>query len=84
MAMSVQGAALTHLKQYAAAEHLLLGSLPGLKESPISDLEDKGRVRLQQLYLAWGKPGQASLYRKSSMSIGDVATPARADMSNDE
>ena len=31
-------------------------SLPGLGKAPIPNLEDRGRERLAELYLAWGKP----------------------------
>ena len=62
MAMNVRGAALTGLRQFSAAEKLLRDSLAGLASAPIPGLREKGRLRLQQLYLDWGKPVQAAQF----------------------
>ncbi len=63
MAKNVQGAALTGLGRYAEAEKLLLASLPDLAGSPIADLPQRGRARLAELYIAWGKPEKARKVR---------------------
>ncbi len=63
MAKNVEGAALVGLKDYRNAEPLLVGSLGALSAAPIPDLPQRGRIRLAELYTAWGKPGQASKYR---------------------
>ena len=63
---SVEGASLTMLDQFEAAELLLLESYRILKDSPgggsragyIADT----RQFLVDLYSAWGKPEQASIY----------------------
>jgi len=62
MAKNVQGAALAGLRRYAEAEKLLLASLPALSGSPISDMTQRGRARLADLYTAWGKPEEAAKY----------------------
>jgi tetratricopeptide (TPR) repeat protein len=62
-ARSTEGAALARLGDFAAAESLLLASLPGLENSPIPGLPEVGRQRLRELYLAWGRPAQAARYR---------------------
>jgi tetratricopeptide (TPR) repeat protein len=62
MATNVQGAALAGLGRYAEAEKLLLSSLPNLSGSPISDLPQRGRARLADLYTAWGRPEDAARY----------------------
>jgi len=59
-AMNVEGAALAKLGRYDEAERLMLASLPGLKQSPIPDLDATGRRRLVELYSAWGRPDRAS------------------------
>ena len=64
MAKNVQGAALTGLGRYAEAEKLLLASLPALAGSPISQLPQRGRARLQELYVAWGKPEKAARFAR--------------------
>ena len=66
MARNAEGAALTGLGQYAAAEKLLLASLPRLSGSPIPDLSRSGRLRLTELYTRWGKPDEARKYRDVS------------------
>jgi serine/threonine-protein kinase len=65
MARNVQGAALTGLGRYAAAEKLLLASRPALAGSPLADLPDRGRERLEALYIAWGKPEEAAKYARA-------------------
>jgi tetratricopeptide (TPR) repeat protein len=62
-AKSVEGAALTGLREYQAAEPLLLQSVDGLKDSPLPGLPASGRIRLAELYTAWGKPEQALKFR---------------------
>jgi tetratricopeptide (TPR) repeat protein len=62
MAKNVQGAALVGLGRYPEAEKLLLSSLPALAGSPISSLPGRGRARLAELYVAWGKPEKADKY----------------------
>ena len=65
-ASSVEGSSLAHLKQFEKAEKMLLDSHATLKEGPGSG----GRTvyvqitvgYLADLYQAWGKPDQASLY----------------------
>jgi Flp pilus assembly protein TadD len=64
MAKNAEGAALAGLHDYAAAEPLLLGSLDGLRDSPLPDLVRSGRDRLANLYTAWGRPELASPYRE--------------------
>lgn len=59
-AMNVEGAALARLGRFAEAEKLILASLPGLRQSPIPDLDATGRRRLAELYSAWGRPERAS------------------------
>ena len=63
MAKNTQGAALTGLRRYKEAEPLLVGSLKGLKGSPVPDLPARGRQRLVELYTAWGKPEEAIKYK---------------------
>lgn len=65
MARNEQGAALTGLRRYAQAEKLLLASLPNLDGSPIADLPERGRARLEALYAAWGKPAEAAKYART-------------------
>jgi tetratricopeptide (TPR) repeat protein len=62
-ARSVEGAALAKLGQYAEAEKLLLASRAPLAQAPIADLESKTRRRLEDLYVAWGKPEKAEELR---------------------
>jgi tetratricopeptide (TPR) repeat protein len=64
-AKSVEGAALTGLREYQAAEPLLLQSVDGLKDSPLPGLPASGRIRLAELYTAWGKPEQALKFRSN-------------------
>ena len=64
MAKNVQGAALVGLGRYPEAERLLLASLPALAGSPISSLPARGRARLAELYVAWGKPEKAEKYAR--------------------
>ena len=59
-AMYAEGSALLALGEFEHAESLLLNSQPGLEQAPIPDLSDKGRQRLAELYLAWGKPDKAA------------------------
>ncbi len=65
MARNVEGAALVGLGDYKDAEPLLLGSLDGLSGAPIADLPERGRIRLAELYTAWGKPEQAIKYKNN-------------------
>jgi hypothetical protein len=65
MAANVEGAALTGLRDYAAAEPLLVDSLPHLAGSPIPDLQARGRERLARLYAAWGRPAEAARYARA-------------------
>jgi hypothetical protein len=65
-AMNVEGAAREKLGEYAAAERLLLDSRPGLSQSPIPELAERGRIRLVELYTAWGKPEEARKFRASN------------------
>jgi serine/threonine-protein kinase len=62
-ARNVEGAALTNIGQYARAEQLLLGSLAPLVDAPIPGLQDRGRARLHDLYVAWGRPVEAAKFR---------------------
>jgi tetratricopeptide (TPR) repeat protein len=62
-AATVEGAALTRLGDYEAAERLLLASVEPLTQAPIPGLAEQNRERLATLYSAWGKPEQASKYR---------------------
>lgn len=62
-AKAAEGAALTGLQRYADAEPLLTSSLPSLASAPIPGLQQKGRSRLVDLYLAWGQPAKAERYR---------------------
>jgi hypothetical protein len=64
-AMNVKGAALTQLRKFPEAERLLLDSRDALGQSPIPNLAEKGRIRLADLYAAWGKPGEAAKYRRT-------------------
>ncbi len=59
---NVEGHALAGLGRYAEAESILLGSLDGLEQAPIPDLAEKGRQRMAEFYLAWGRPEQAANY----------------------
>ena len=63
-AKNTEGAARAAMGDYAAAERLLLDSQAGLAESPIPHMQESGRSRLADLYLAWGKPGEAYKYRR--------------------
>lgn len=62
MAKNTQGAALTGLGRFPEAEKLLLASRPALVGSPLADLPERGRARLEALYVAWGKPEDAAKY----------------------
>lgn len=62
MAANAEGAALTGLREFAAAEPLLVESLPHLAGAPIPDLQARGRERLARLYAAWGRPADAARY----------------------
>ncbi len=66
MAQNVQGAALAGLGRYAEAEKLLLASRPALAGSPLADLPEEGRARLEALYNAWGKPEEAAKYARAN------------------
>lgn len=65
MAENAEGAALAGLRQYTAAEALLLDSLPRLAGAPIPDLQARGRERLARLYAAWGRPADAARYARA-------------------
>jgi len=67
-ARSVEGAALAKLGQYERGEELLLGSLEPLADAPIPGLQDSGRSRLRDLYVAWGRPEDAARYRETTRS----------------
>jgi tetratricopeptide (TPR) repeat protein len=62
-ARNVEGTALVKLGEYARAEPLLLGSLAPLADAPIPGLQERGRTRLYDLYVAWGRPAEAAKYR---------------------
>lgn len=61
-AMATEGAALTGLGDYAGAEPLLLESQAGLEQSPIPRMAERGRIRIVELYTAWGRPEEARRY----------------------
>jgi tetratricopeptide (TPR) repeat protein len=61
-ALSTEGTAIAKLGDFAAAEPMLLASLPGLENSPIPGLPAVGRQRLRELYVAWGRPADAARY----------------------
>lgn len=69
-AQSMLGAALLDQKKYAAAEHALLAGYEGMKQREASlPIKDRRRLtfvlrRLVRLYGAWGKPDEASKWRK--------------------
>ncbi len=63
-ARNVEGTALAKLGEYARAEPLLLGSLAPLADAPIPGLPARGRQRLHDLYVAWGRPAEAAKYRE--------------------
>jgi serine/threonine-protein kinase len=65
-AMNTEGAALVRLGSYAQAEPLLLASRAGLEQAPVPGLAERGRVRLVELYTAWGRPEEAAKYRSRS------------------
>jgi tetratricopeptide (TPR) repeat protein len=71
-ALNTEGAALTRLGDFAAAEPLLLGSLPGLEGSPIPGLPARGRQRLHDLYMASGRPGEAARYSDPARTPGSA------------
>jgi tetratricopeptide (TPR) repeat protein len=66
-AVNNEGAALTRLGDFAAAEQLLLKSLPALSVASLPGLEARGRQRLAELYTAWGRPADAARYRSAAM-----------------
>jgi len=63
-AMNAEGAAQEKLGKYEEAERLLLASRDGLDKAPLPGLPEQGRVRLVELYNAWGKPEQAAKFRR--------------------
>ena len=65
-ALSAEGAALTRLEAYHEAESLLLASREPLEHAQISGVVEQHRLRLAELYTAWGKPGIADKYRASN------------------
>jgi tetratricopeptide (TPR) repeat protein len=65
-AVNNEGAALTRLGDFAAAEQLLLKSLPALSVASLPGLEARGRQRLAELYAAWGRPADAARYRSAA------------------
>lgn len=62
-ARNVEGAALARLGDYARAETVLLDSLAPLANAPIPGLQERGRARLHDLYVSWGRPADAAKYR---------------------
>jgi hypothetical protein len=56
-------AALMRMNRFAEAEPMLVGSQAGLKLAPISNLADRGRLRLIGLYQPWGKPDEVQKLR---------------------
>jgi hypothetical protein len=52
----------TNLGDHAGAEPLLLESQAGLEQSPIPRMAERGRIRVVELYTAWGRPEQARKY----------------------
>ena len=69
-ALNTEGAALTKLGDFARAEPLLLGSLPGLEGSPIPGLPARGHQRLHDLYMASGRPDLAARYSDPARTPG--------------
>jgi tetratricopeptide (TPR) repeat protein len=63
VARNTEGAALARLGEFARAEPLLLDSLALLADAPIPGLPARGRQRLHDLYVAWGRPAEAAKYR---------------------
>ncbi|MBT8110190.1 MAG: toll/interleukin-1 receptor domain-containing protein [Gammaproteobacteria bacterium] len=62
-ATNVEGSALAGIGDYAQAEPLMLASLAGLEQAPIPNLAEEGRMRLADMYVAWGRPEEAAKYR---------------------
>jgi tetratricopeptide (TPR) repeat protein len=62
-AKNVEGSALAGIGDYDAAEPLLLSSLAGLEQGPIPALAEQAKIRLTQLYTAWGRPDEAAKYQ---------------------
>ena len=62
-AMNIEGAALMRMGRYSEAEPLLVASQAGLKNAPIPNLADRGKLRLIELYQRWGKPELATKVR---------------------
>jgi tetratricopeptide (TPR) repeat protein len=69
-ARNSEGAALTRLRRFAEAEKLLLESLDGLQRAPIPDLAERGRARLAELYVAWGRAEEARRYQLAGAAPG--------------
>jgi tetratricopeptide (TPR) repeat protein len=62
-ALSAEGAALAALGAYDEAEPLLLASFGPLEFAPIPGALARHRLRLGDLYIGWGKPGEAAQYQ---------------------
>jgi tetratricopeptide (TPR) repeat protein len=62
-ALSAEGAALAALGAYDEAEPLLLASFGPLEFAPIPGALARHRLRLGDLYIDWGKPGEAAQYQ---------------------
>ena len=63
MAKHLQGASLLGLREYAAAEPLLVQSMDGLAKSPLWGAARQGRANMAELYAALGRPDEANRYR---------------------
>jgi tetratricopeptide (TPR) repeat protein len=63
MAKHLQGASLLGLREYAAAEPLLVQSMDGLAKSPLWGAARQGRANMAELYAALGRPDEARRYR---------------------
>jgi hypothetical protein len=74
--LSHLGACLFKLKRYREAEEQLLPAYAGLKATRGARhaLTRQTVSRLRQLYEAWGKPGQAALYRKSFATYQKISS----------
>jgi tetratricopeptide (TPR) repeat protein len=62
MAANVRGLAMAGLGEFAAAEPVLLQSLPGLEQAPVPDLAARGKASMVKFYQAWGRPEEAKIY----------------------
>ncbi len=62
-ASSAEGAALARQGSYPEAESLLLASVEPLELAPIPGAVEQHRIRLVELYDAWGKPERAAEHR---------------------